>query len=112
MKERTKAEALAGTLDFIAKEKKVSGLHPKMVAEAADLLREQERELKTLRDALATKDHLVTVEVAERNYRKEIRGTFTIADPRIFYGEIFVDAYIAETGPREWVEHTARSLAR
>jgi hypothetical protein len=112
MQERTKAEKLAGALDAWVSQKLLPGLLPATATEAATMLREQDKELATLRTALAAKDHVVEVEVVERNYRKEVRATFVIADPRIYYGELFVDAYIAEVGPPDWVLHTARSLAR
>ena len=89
--EKSKPERLAHTLNYLVKEGLVPGLLPADVSAAADLLLEQEAELGLLRKALATKEHLVEVEIVEtRLYRKECRATLVISDPRIYHGAIEV----------------------
>lgn len=111
MDDRTTAEKLAFTLRYLVDKGCVPGLLPKDILAAADLLIEQERELDTANKALATKHHIVEASANREHYRMKIRGTFIIADPRIYYGEIEVDDRTAYA-EREWELHVARQLAR
>jgi hypothetical protein len=108
--ERTKAERLAFTLNYIVEKGCVPGLLPKDVKEAAELLLAQEAELQTLRTALAAKDHVVTAEAKEEHYQKLIRATFVIANPRIYYGEVRVNDALAARDP-DYIRHVAYQLA-
>ena len=110
--EKTVAEKLAFILNWLVQNGRIPGLHPKDVLEAANMLVEQEKELQTLRAALATKGHLVAVDVDEKHYRMRVRGTFTITDPRIYCGEVTIDPLFIETANEEWMQHEARHLTR
>jgi hypothetical protein len=108
--ERTKVEKLAFTLDYLVTKGIVPGLLPRDVTEAAQTLRDQEAELKTLRTALAAKNHVVEAEVTGGPYQKLIRATFIVADPRIYYGEVRIDEYLASKNP-DYVEFVSGQLA-
>jgi hypothetical protein len=110
--EKSKAEKLAGTLDYLVREDLVPGLLPEDVSAAARLLVEQERELKTLREALATKEHIVNATAEREHYRLKIRGEFVIADPRIYFGEIAVDDRTMFGAPEMEAGWTRRATAR
>jgi hypothetical protein len=113
MMERTKAEQLAGTLNYLVNKGLVPGLLPNDVTAAAEMLVEQEAELKLLREALATKEHIVNATAEREHYRLKIRGEFVIADPRIYFGEIAVDDRTMFGVPeRDWELHVARQLTR
>lgn len=114
MTERTKAEKLARTLDYLVGAGVIPGLLPADVSAAAELLRDQDKELQTLRAALATKEHIVDVEIVETQpYRKECRATLVISDPRIFHGAIEV-GHEMEFMSRDddWLHHIGRQLIR
>lgn len=111
--DRTPAEKLAFTLNWIADNGTCRGLHPAEVRKAAALLVEQERQLVDLRAALAAKHHQVTIKVSsEAGFVKVIRGTVVITDPRIYYGETRVDALMLERADDRWVQHEAKHLVR
>jgi hypothetical protein len=114
MPEHSKAERLADKLDGMVSAKVLPGLLPEDVSAAAAMLRKQDAELNTLRAALATKQHIVNVTAREAMpYSKDIRGEFTIADPRIYYGEIRVDDRWSIGAPQpDWELHVARRLVR
>ena len=107
--ERTKAEKLAFTLDWLVANGHVPGIMPKDVTAAAELLRDQEAELKTLRTAMAAKDHTVEATAELDYYQTTIRAAFIITDPRIYYGEIRIDDRLAATH-RDYLEHVMRQL--
>lgn len=114
MLEPTKAEKLAHTLNYLVKGGHVPGLLPRDVTEAAELLVAQEREIKTLQGALATKEHTVEIEIADRQnqHRLEIRGAFVITDPVIHFGEHGVDSFVIDYAHPDWIEHEARLLVQ
>jgi hypothetical protein len=111
--EQTKAQRLADRLDGMVSAKVLPGLLPEDVSAAAEMLREQDAELRTLREAMAAKRHIVNVTATERQpYSKDIRAELVIADPRIFYGEMRVDDRWAWGAPSDWDLHVARQLVR
>lgn len=114
MDNRTPAEKLAFTLRYLIDKGCVPGLLPKDVEAAAELLVEQERELAEARRALATKHHIVEATAKSGGYHTKISGTFIIADPRIYRGEIEVDDALRYIGrdQNDWQFHVARRLTR
>ena len=109
MDNRTPAEKLAFTLRYLIDKGCVPGLLPKDVEAAATMLVEQEKALALAKEALAAKDHVVKAEVEDEHYRKRIRGTFIITDPRIYHGEVVIDDRLAAVDPN-YVAHVSRSL--
>ncbi len=105
---------LARTLLYLVEKGHVPGLLPDDVLRAAAVLLEQEKELTTLRTALAAKKHVVEAKSERQHYRQKITGTFIITDPRIYYGEITVDDLAAYHSPvpDDWMLHVARQLTR
>jgi hypothetical protein len=111
--EKTKAERLAAKLEGMVSAKVLPGLLPADVGAAAELLREQDAELKSLRAGLAAKHHIVNATATHEHYRIKVRGEFVIADPRIYFGEIVVDDQTAFVRDKhEWELHVARQLTR
>jgi len=103
------AKEYAGSLRVIAD--LWPGLLPETAIGAADLLEDQDRELTSLRAALAAKHHHVAAKITRFNdYRATIRADFTITDPVQYYGEIITDAY--RLGDRDFTIHLARDLTR
>lgn len=112
MTEPSKAEKLARSLDAWVSQKLLPGLFPGTATEAAELLREQDRELAALRKAVAAKDHIVEATAEREHYRQKFRATFIIADPRLYYAEMAIDDRLASVGPADWRMHVARQLVR
>jgi hypothetical protein len=112
--ERTDAERMAAKLDGMVSAGVLPGLLPDSVLEAAKMLRDQERELKSLRTALAAKDHVVSVTLSDSApYQKDVRAEFVITSPRIYYAAMRVDdRWTHERETSDWTQHVARQLAR
>ncbi len=105
------ADQLATTLEWMVKSGHVPGLLPEDVNAAATLLRAQDKELTTLRAAIAANQHAVAV-TAERQgpCAVKLRGEFTIVDPRLYYGEVLVDLLRVEQVESDWMIHEARRV--
>jgi hypothetical protein len=110
--ERTTAQKLAATLNWLVANDKVPGLLPRDVTAAAELLVEQETELTELRAAMAAKEHTVNATVKDvRPYRKRVAATFTITDARLYRGEVEIDAFRElQREPEDYLLHLARML--
>lgn len=109
--QRKTANELAFTLDYIVENCRPPGLLPETVTEAATRLREQEKELISLRAAMAAKEHLVTVTISKPTpYQTRFRAEFTITDPVRYFGEHTADAMLLERNRHDFVLHESRVL--
>ncbi|MBK9496695.1 MAG: hypothetical protein IPO08_19775 [Xanthomonadales bacterium] len=111
MTDRTEIQECTGTLEYLLSEGLVPGLLPKGVRKAIELLTSMDKELTSLRAAMATKHHIVTAEAEiENGYQVSVRAEFVIADPRRYFGEIRTD--VMRFDDPGFLPYAARSLTK